>query len=265
MCIRDRYRAVTANDYTGIIPFVYPNVESVTSYGGEELDPPEYGKVFISIKPKNGSFLSQITKDDISRQLKQYSIAGIKPEIIDLKYLYVEVDSSVYYNSNAISDATELVTSVTKALTSYSQSSDINAFGGRFKYSKIVGLIDDSASGVTSNITKVKIRREMTPEINCFSTFELCYGNAFFKQRNGYGVRSTGFTVSNIAGTVYLGDIPTAGTDVGKIIFFKLVNNLPLVVKNDAGTIDYVHGEINLDVVNITAVSYTHLTLPTKA
>ena len=250
-----QYRAVTANDYTGIIPFVYPNVESVTSYGGEELDPPEYGKVFISIKPKNGSFLSQITKDDISRQLKQYSIAGIKPEIIDLKYLYVEVDTSVYYNSNALSDATELVTSVTKALTSYSRSSDINAFGGRFKYSKIVGLVDNSARGVTSNITKVKMRRDITPEINTFATYELCYGNAFFKQRNGYGIRSTGFNVSNISGTIYMGDIPIAGTDVGKIIFFKLENNLPLVVKNDAGTIDYVHGEINLDVVNITGTS----------
>ena len=152
-----QYRAVTASDYSGIIPFVYPNVESVTAYGGEELEPPEYGKVFISIKPKNGSFLSQITKDDISRQLKQYSIAGIKPEIIDLKYLYVEVDTSVYYNSNSVSDTTELITSVTKALTSYSRSSDINDFGGRFKYSKVVGLIDASARGVTSNITKVKM------------------------------------------------------------------------------------------------------------
>ena len=116
-------------------------------------------------------------------------------------------------------------------------------------------MIDDSARGVTSNITKVKMRRDITPEINTFATYELCYGNAFFKQRNGYGVRSTGFTVSNIGGTVYMGDIPTAGTDVGKIIFFKLVNNLPLVVKNDVGTIDYVHGEINLDVVNITGTS----------
>ena len=122
-----QYRAVTANDYTGIIPFVYPNVESVTAYGGEELDPPEFGKVFISIKPKNGSFLSQITKDDISRQLKQYSIAGIKPEIIDLKYLYVEVDTSVYYNTNSTSDPSELISSVTKTLTSYSNSADINA------------------------------------------------------------------------------------------------------------------------------------------
>ena len=252
-----QYRAVTANDYTGIIPFVYPNVESVTSYGGEELDPPEYGKVFISIKPKNGSFLSQITKDDISRQLKQYSIAGIKPEIIDLKYLYVEVDTSVYYNTNATSDATELISSVTEALTTYSNSSDINAFGGRFKYSKIVGLIDDSARGVTSNITRVKMRRNITPELNTFATYELCYGNAFYEQPNGYGIRSSGFTVNDIDGTLYMGDVPTAGTTVGKIVFFKLVNNLPLIIKNDAGTVDYVHGEINLDVVNITGASLT--------
>ena len=250
-----QYRAVTANDYTGIIPFVYPNVESVTAYGGEELDPPEYGKVFISVKPKNGSFLSQITKDDISRQLKQYSIAGIKPEIIDLKYLFVEVDTAVYYNTNATSDATELLSAVTKTLTTYSSSSDINDFGGRFKYSKVVGLIDDSARGVTSNITRVKMRRDITPELNTFATYELCYGNGFYQQCGGYGVRSSGFTVNGIDGTLYLGDVPTDGTTVGKIVFFKLVNNLPLVVKNDAGTIDYTHGELILDVVNITGTS----------
>ena len=250
-----QYRAVTANDYTGIIPFVYPNVESVSAYGGEELEQPEYGKVFISIKPKNGSFLSQITKDDISRQLKQYSIAGIKPEIIDLKYLYIELDTSVYYNNNATSDATELISSVTRTLTTYSNSADINSFGGRFKYSKIVGLIDDSARGVTSNITRVKMRRDIVPELNTFATYELCYGNAFYDQPNGYGVRSSGFTVSGVDGILYLGDIPTAGTTVGKLVFFKLVNNLPLIVKNDAGTVDYLHGEINLDVVNITGAT----------
>ena len=256
-----QYRAVTANDYKGIIPYVYPNVESVTAYGGEELDPPEYGKVFISIKPRNGSFLSQITKDDISTQLKQYSIAGIKPEIIDLKYLYVEVDSSVYYNTNAVSDATELRTAVLKTLTTYAQSTDLNAFGGRFKYSKVVGLIDDSARGVTSNITKVKMRRDITPEINTFATYELCYGNGFYQQCDGYGIRSTGFTVSNISGTIYLGDVPITGTTTGKIVFFKLENNLPLIVKNDAGTIDYKKGEIVLDVVNITGTSLANGTI----
>ncbi len=233
----------------------------MTAYGGEELDPPEYGKVFISVKPRNGSFLSQITKDSISTQLKQYSIAGIKPEIVDLKYLYVEVDSAVYYNTNSISNVTDLRTSVLKTLTTYSKSTDINAFGGRFKYSKVVGLIDDSARGVTSNITKVKMRRDITPEINVFATYELCYGNGFFQKCDGYGIKSTGFTVSNISGTVYLGDIPITGTDTGRLVFFKLENNLPLVVKNDAGTIDYSKGEIILDVVNITGTSLANGTI----
>ena len=119
-----QYRAVTANDYKSIIPLIYTNVETVTAYGGEELDPPEFGKVFISIKPKNGSYLSQITKDTILRQLKQYSIAGIKPELVDLQYLYVEVDSSVYYNANVVSDATGLRTKVVNTLNAYAQSAD---------------------------------------------------------------------------------------------------------------------------------------------
>ena len=260
-----QYRAVTANDYKGIIPFVYPNVESVTSYGGEELDPPEYGKVFISIKPRNGNFLSQITKDDISRKLKQYSIAGIKPEIIDLKYLYVETDTSVYYNTNSVSDPTEVITAVTNTLTTYSKSSDLNDFGGRFKYSKVVGLIDDSARGVTSNITKVKMRRDIVPEFNTFATYELCFGNKFYIQCAGYGIRSTGFTVSNIDGTVYLGDIPVDGSDKGKLVLFKLDNNQPLVVKSNAGIVDYTKGEIILDVVNITGTSLPNGTIQVES
>ena len=245
---------MTANDYKGIIPFVYPNVESVTAYGGEELDPPEYGKVFIAIKPRNSSFLSQVTKDDILRQLKQYSIAGIKPEIIDLKYMYVELDSTVYYNTNSISDPTDLRTKVFNTITTYSKTTDINSFGGRFKYSKIVGLIDDSDGGVTSNITRVKMRRDINPEINNFATYELCYGNSFYQQCDGYTVKSTGFTVNGIQGTVYLGDIPIDDAS-GRLVLFKLENNEPLIVKNNAGTVDYVHGEINLEVLNITGTS----------
>ena len=259
-----QYRAVTANDYKGIIPFIYPNVESVTSYGGEELDPPEFGKVFISVKPRNGSFLSQVTKDQISRELKQYSIAGIKPELVDLKYLYVETDSAVYYNANSIFDASALRTKVFNTLTVYSQSTDINSFGGRFKYSKVVGLIDDTDGGITSNITKVKIRRDLVPETGLFATYELCFGNAFFINTSGYSVRSTGFTVDGIDGTLYLADIPTSKT-TGRIFFFKLENNEPVIVKSNAGTVKYDEGEVLLDVVNISGTSLTNGTVQVEA
>lgn len=249
-----QYRAVTANDYRALIPYLYPNVDSVTAYGGDELNPPEYGKVFISIKPRNGNFLSQITKNDIKKKLKQYSIAGIKPEIIDLKYLYVELDTTIYYNKSFTSDPILLKNSVTNSLNSYSKSTDVNSFGGRFKYSKINTLIDNTNKAITSNITKIKIRRDLQPLFNTFATYELCFGNKFHQKTNNYSIKSSGFITSEFTETVYVTDIPSTKTN-GKLILFKLVDNLPVVVKNDAGTIDYSMGEIILSVINITSTS----------
>lgn len=252
-----QFRAVTSNDYKGLIPYIYPNVESVTSYGGEELDPPEYGKVFISIKPRNGTFLSEITKQDIIRSLKQYSIAGIRPEIIDLSYLYVEVDSTVYYNVNA-STRPELVrTKILNTLTTYSNSSDVNNFGGRFKYSKVISLIDGSDKSITSNITKVKMRRDLSPALNVFATYEICFGNKIHIKKDGYSIKSTGFTINGVSETVYMADTQVS-ENTGKIFFFKLENNVPVLVKNNAGSVDYARGEVLLDVVNITSSSLSN-------
>ena len=225
---------------------------------GEELDPPEFGKVFISVKPKNGSYLSQITKDGILRQLKQYSIAGIKPELVDLQYLYVEVDSSVYYNANVVADSVGLRTKVINTLNAYAQSADINSFGGRFKYSKVVGLIDDSDKGVTSNITKIRIRRDLIPELNTFATYELCFGNKFHQKRTGYSIKSSGFNIDGVSGTIYIGDVPQTLTR-GRLVFFKLENNTPIIVKNNAGIVKYDEGEVLLDVVNITGTDLEFL------
>lgn len=245
-----QYRAVTANDYKGLIPYIYSNVDSVTAYGGEELDPPEYGKVFISIKPRNGTFLSSLTKQEISRSLKQYSIAGIKPEIIDLSYLYVEIDASVYYNVNRSTRPESIKGKILNTLTTYARSSDVNSFGGRFKYSKVVGLIDDADKSVTSNITKVKMRRDLIPELNTLATYELCFGNKIHIKKDGYSIKSTGFKISGVSETVYMGDM-LIRENIGKIFFFKLENNVPTIVKSNAGTINYTTGEILLDVVNI--------------
>lgn len=249
-----QFRAVTANDFKGLVPYVYSNVESVTAYGGEELDPPEYGKVFISIKPRNGTFLSQITKEDILRNLKQYSIAGIRPEIIDLSYLYIELDTTVYYNVNQVSSADGLRTKVLNTLTSYARSSDVNSFGGRFKFSKINTLIDGTDQAITSNITKVRMRRDFTPAYNTFATYEVCFGNRVHIKRGGYSVKSTGFTINGVDETLYMGDIQIDDIS-GRIFFFKVENNVPIIVKANAGTINYKIGEILLDVVNITGSS----------
>ncbi len=255
-----QYRAVTANDYKALIPFVYPNVESVIAYGGEETVPPEYGKVFISIKPRNGSFLSNITKDSILRKLKQYSIAGIKPEIVDLKYLYIELDINVYYNSSLFSSPQDIQSQVYNTLESYSNTSEVNNFAGRFRYSKILSLIDETNSAITSNITKVKMRRDLVPILNRLASYEICFGNEFhIKKRNfndnrGYNIKSTGFTISGIDGEIYMSDTPI-NDEFGNIFLFKIEASTPFVVSRSAGSVNYKKGEILLNPLTITSIS----------
>ena len=246
-----QFRAVTANDYKGLIPYIYPNIDSVTAYGGEELNPPEYGKVFLIIKPRNGNFLSQVTKDNILSSLKNYSIAGIKPEIIDLTYLYIELDSTIYYNVNTASSADQIRTKVINTLTTYANSSDVNSFGGRFKYSKVVSLIDGSDTSITSNITKVKMRLNVPPTLNVLATYNFCFGNQVHIKQDGYSIKSSGFYIDGVSEPVYMADMQTTSTS-GRIFFFKLENNVPIMVKNNAGTIDYKTGEVSLLVTKIT-------------
>ena len=246
-----QYRAVTASDYESVLAYIYPNVESVTAYGGEEMSPPRYGKVFISVKPRNGDFLSDQTKRDLIQRLKSFAVAGIVPEFIDLKYLYVELQTSAYYNTNLTSDAENLKTGVSNALTQYSRSIDVNKFGGRFKYSKAVGLIDNVNSSITSNITKVLIRRNLIAEISRFAQYEVCFGNMFHVQEKSYNVVSTGFTIQGVVGTVYLAD-ESIDRDKGRIFFFTYTEGgTPTIIKKNAGTVDYMHGEILIDTVNI--------------
>ena len=246
-----QYRAVTASDYESVLAYIYPNVESVTAYGGEEMNPPRYGKVFISVKPRNGDFLSDQTKRDLVQKLKSFAVAGIVPEFIDLKYLYVELQTSVYYNTSLITDAENLKTGVSNALTQYSRSIDVNKFGGRFKYSKAVGLIDDVNSSITSNITRVLIRRNLISEIGRFAQYEVCFGNMFHVQEKSYNVVSTGFTIQGVVGTVYLAD-ESIDRDKGRIFFFTYTEGgTPTIIKKNAGTVDYMHGEILIDTVNI--------------
>jgi len=249
-----QYRAVTANDYKALIPYIYTNVDSVSAYGGDELDPPQYGKVFISIKPRNGNFLSEIKKNEIRKKLKQYSIAGIKPEIIDLKYLYVELDTTIYYNQSFTSNASLLRNQVINTLNIYSRSTDVNSFGGRFKYSKVNSLIDNTNRAITSNITKVKMRRDLQPAFNTFATYEICFGNKFHQKTNNYSIKSSGFKTNEFAETLYITDFPISLSS-GRIILFKLIDNNPVIVKNNAGTVNYTKGEIRLDIINITSTS----------
>ena len=164
-----QYRAVTPRDYEAIIGTIFPQTESVAVVGGEELDPPQFGKVQISIKPKNGTFVSDFDKSQIKNKLKNYAIAGINSEIVDLKILYVEVDTTAYYNPSQIASPSNLRTSIISTLNSYASNVELNKFGGRFKFSKVNTLIDRVDNGITSNITKIIIRRDLKALLNQFA------------------------------------------------------------------------------------------------
>ena len=255
-----QYRAVTSRDYEAIIKEIYPNTESVSVVGGEQLDPPQFGTVQISIKPKNGSFVSNFDKNRIASDLKQYTVSGINQKITDLKILYVELDSSVYYNYSQLSSEENLKTSVTNSLSQYSQSLDLNKFGGRLRYSKVQQVIDNTDAAITSNITKVIIRRDLKVALNTLAQYELCYGNRFHVESQGFNIKSTGFKISGESSTVYLTDTPNLLTnlpnkEVAKTGFISLIkfdsaNNI--VVIREAGTVDYEKGEIILFPITIT-------------
>ena len=246
-----QYRAVTTNDYEAIIQDIYPNTESVAVVGGEELSPPKFGTVQISIKPKNGTYVSDFDKQRILNKLKKYAIAGINQKIIDLKVLYVEIDSAIYFNTSQVSNVETLKTNVTSTLAEYAQDVDMNRFGGRFKYSKILQLIDRVDSAITSNITKVIIRRDLKVLRNQFAQYELCFGNQFHIKPDGFNIKSTGFRIAGESSVVYLTDTPTT-TTTGIISIVKVgENGEKFVVAKEAGIVDYKKGEIILNTVNI--------------
>ena len=252
-------RAVTAADFEALVPRIYAEAESVSAYGGEELVPPAYGKVFISVKPYNGVFLSRTVKENINRELRKYSCAGIITEILDLKYLYVETESTVYYDTSRAASSAGIKNVVLDNLVKYSDSSQLNKFGARFKYSKYLGVVDNSESAITSNITTVFMRRDMEPSLNTFGEYEICYGNQFhIKNTNGYNIKSSGFFVSGVSDCVYLGDLPNADMKTGTVFLFKLTSpTQPVIVKRGIGIIDYIHGEIKLNPINIISTKLT--------
>ena len=251
-------RAVSANDYETLIPAkIYPETESISVFGGEELVPPQYGKVFISIKPRTGDFLPNLIKENIKTKLKKFAVAGIVPEILDLKYLYIEVDSKIYYNSNLAPSGEFVSTLVQQNTESYAESTELNRYGARFKYSKFLKVIDESDASITSNITTLQIRRDIRAVLNSFAEYQIGFGNEFYiKSMSGYNIKSTAFRISGISQDIYLSDIPNSNRETGSIFFFTLPSpnsTSPSIIRRNVGSVNYKSGIVTLNPVNIIA------------
>ena len=249
-------RALTANDYETLIPSrIYPETESISVFGGEELIPPQYGKVFISIKPRTGDFLPNLIKENIKTKLKKYAVAGIVPEILDLKYLYLEIDSKIYYNTNLAPNAAAVSTLAIQNATKYGESTELNRYGARFKYSKFLKVIDDSSNAITSNITTLQMRRDLRVVVNAFAEYQIGFGNEFhIKSMDGYNIKSTSFKVSGFTQDLYISDIPNTNKETGSLFFFSLPSpnsTSPTIVRRNVGTVDYKKGIITINPINV--------------
>jgi hypothetical protein len=251
-------RAVTSNDYESLIPSrIYPETESISVFGGEDLIPPQFGKVFISIKPRTGDFLPSLIKEKIKLKLKKYAVAGIVPEILDLKYLYLEVNSKIYYNTNLAPTAAYVSSLVQNNAEKYAESSDMNKYGARFKYSKFLNIIDQSNESITSNITTVYIRRDIRAVLNAFAEYQIGFGNEFhIKSMSGYNIKSSAFKVAGVMDDVYISDIPNTNKLTGSLFLFSLPSiesQSPTIIRRNVGTIDYKSGVITINPINIQA------------
>ena len=257
-------RAVSTQDYEAIIPQIYPNVASIACYGGEEAEPPEYGKVFLAIKPRNADKLSLSEKNSVLKKLREYSIAAIQPTIIDPSVLYVDITSFVYYNpNNTRKTAEQLKNLVIVTLTTLNASGEYNKFGGKFKYSKVQKIIDDAERSITSNITRITMRKNITVDLNTRVNYKICYGNRINQQTStNPAVSSSGFkVVGDDVNTYYLND---DGTGTLRLYYVKGTGELEYI-DGLWGSVDYDMGEIVINDLIIQSTNIINNQLQIKA
>lgn len=253
-------RAITTQDYETLVPKIYPRANSVVAFGGETLNPPQYGKVFLSVKPDNSTFLSLFDKELLKTEIKKYASVGVDIDVIDLKYLYIELDISAYYSPNLTQSVDTIRTKISQTLSDYSESEDLNKFGGRFKFSNISRIIDETDSSITSNSTIVKLRRNISPVFNSQFSYECCFGNSIFNSSE-YNVRTTGFRVFEYADIVYFSD-KKDNDKTGTLFLFKLdESNNPIILKSVIGTINYETGELFIDSLNVVSTTLSDNTI----
>ena len=247
-------RAVTANDYEAIVRKVYPATSDIIIFGGEDQDPPQYGKVFIALKPKDASYLTSLTKNEIVTELEKYVVASVEPKLVDPSILFVELTSKIYYDRNK-TDMTpaQVRDKVIGNVQSYLDTSDTEKFNGKFRYSKTVAVIDDSDRAINSNLTEVTMRKDFIPQLNSTFYYEVCFQNAFDSECDDPVLSSTGFRVTEYPNfDVYLED------KEGKIILYRLdgVTGEKVLLDSEVGEIDYVKGELKMYALTIIKGSF---------
>ena len=237
-------RAVTSNDYSAIVRKIYPAISDIIVFGGEEQEPPAYGKVFLSIKPTEAASLSSFTKNQLTTELKKYTVASIRPEFVDPSILYIELNSGIYFDSTKTKLlTTDIASKVSTGVVEYLKASGTEKFNGKFRYSKFISVIDGADRAINSNDTSITMRKDFVAQINSSSYYEICYKNAFLKDCDNPVVSSTGMTVFEHPNyTSYLEDRD------GKLVLYRLdsITGDKILLNDSVGDVNYDKGEIQI-------------------
>ena len=254
-----QYRAVTAQDYALITQRIYNNADSVVAYGGDSLNPPIYGKVFIAIKTKTGSLLNDATKKEIAADLRKYAIASIDPVVVDPDNIYIYTKPFVLYDTGAGSSSSQIKTNVQNAINQWASQTQINNFNSTFRgqaYEKAITLADSAISDVSVQTTILKYIYPNSNQTNtyCISTGGELYNSAPSQDGN----EASGCTKEPVvlSGTFRTADRP--GVDqqfeddgYGNIRTFYNTGNKKVYTNNNAGTVNYATGQICFGPINV--------------
>ena len=252
-------RAVTSNDYKTLVPQIYANIDSIAVWGGEYNDPPVYGKVYISIRPKGGAFLTDTSKADIKKKLKDYTVASVTPEIINPEIVKIVPSVNFKYDSNITTKTQgDLETLVRASIVTYS-SDQLSQFEGIFRHSKFTAIIDNSDTSIMSNISTIKLSTTMSPTLASSVKYDIKFQNALYNPGPGHVVpvvESSGFVMNGNVNTLYFDDDGS-----GNLRTYFLTGTLKSYVSATAGTVDYATGAIAVTALTINSVSNSDATI----
>ena len=248
-------RLVTLNDYKAKVSEYYPNADAVAVWGGEDNDPPEYGKVFISLKPQNSDYLSEVEKAEVTTKLNQLNMLTVRPVIKDAEIVKILLTTVFKYNAN---DTTlsrgEIETIVRNAIVNF-DNTNLNNFDSIFRHSNLVKDIDAANTAILSNITNVRLRKRKQVNLSKSEGFIIEFGNGFFHPHDGHNKASggilttTGFKVDGDTVNTYFFDDDGSGV----IRRYSIQGGVRVFADQAAGTIDYTSGKISVSAINFTS------------
>jgi hypothetical protein len=247
-------RVVTADDYKATILNNYPNIESITSWGGEENDPPEYGKVYISIKPKDAEALTAVQKQFIiDTILRTKNVVSITPEIIDPTYTYVTLEVFFKYDPN-LTDKTsgELKNSVITTISSYNDT-DLKQFDGVFRYSKLTREIDGSDPSILNTIMRVNMEKTFTPLLNTIARYVIEFSAPLYASHSNEPIITSDIFTINGTEVQVKNYADSYADGLYKLKSFRMIGQDEIIVNPDVGYIDVTNGLVIFDGINITS------------